>query len=115
MSDGDTTNIKVLKLNKIHLEFFGVLLIDDQKPKFVNKILKFFINLTFLTFEFCGLGLTSALYIYHNSNNVAGIVDALIPACACLTTLGCYSGLIINAPSIKVLNDELQKIIDSGK
>lgn len=106
--------MEVLKVNKMLLRFCGILW-EDEGPKPFEKALKLFVNFLFsFGYLYC-LVFSSAMYMYHNQNDVSGAMNALILFFGGLSMFGSYFGFVVNEYSIKSLHYELQNLVNGGE
>lgn len=104
----------VLKFNEKYLMTFGVLSKDDN-PNIVGKVLKIFINFAMIFGNLYSLSISSAMYVYHNPNDVSGNVNAFITSFAGISGMGAYIGYCWNEKNIKILHQHLKTIVEKGK
>lgn len=104
----------VLKFNKKVLIFCGILS-KSENLTLIEKALKVFINFLFVFGNVYCCGVSSAMYIYHNPDNISGVVNAVIFFFCGVSMFGSYLGFISNETNIKILHRKLQNLVNDGK
>lgn len=104
--------MKVLEVNRVNLEFVGMLQKDES---FAAKIRKRLANLIILPGLMFVLGASPMMYIYHNPTDISGDLAAFLNILGGVPCAGSFMGMIINEQNTQKLFHELQTIVDSGE